>query len=115
MPLTTVDGIALPASVAVYFAAQGARDGNAFVGAFADDAVVRDEKRTHRGADAIRAWIEKASFAAGVCAEPLSMREDDGTMTVVARIAGTFPGSPIDLTHRFRLDENGSIMALEIG
>ena len=37
----------------------------------------------------------------------------DGATVVIARVAGDFPGSPVELQHAFRLD-GGQIVSLEI-
>ena len=47
--------------------------------------------------------------------EPLESRTEAGRTVVVARVAGSFPGSPLNLTYRFGLAEDGLIGALEIG
>jgi len=44
---------------------------------------------------------------------PLSVAESDGATVVLARVAGHFPGSPVELQHTFRLD-GGQIASLEI-
>ncbi|HEY4180168.1 MAG TPA: nuclear transport factor 2 family protein [Kofleriaceae bacterium] len=68
---------------------------------FADDAVVVDEKETHRGRPAIAAWSADAIAKYHHTTVPLSV-ESHGTETVVtARVTGTFPGSPVELRYRF--------------
>jgi hypothetical protein len=46
--------------------------------------------------------------------QPLDCRIDDGRTVVVANVAGTFEGSPLHLTYRFGLSDDGRIEALEI-
>ena len=46
---------------------------------------------------------------------PLAVESENDRTRVVARVAGNFPGSPLDLTYRFRLDGDRQIRALEIG
>jgi ketosteroid isomerase-like protein len=105
----------LPAVLERYVAAQNAHDTDALVACFAPDAVVRDEGEEIVGTAAIRAWKEKASAKYRVTVEPLDRRDEAGTTILVARVSGTFPGSPADLTYRFRFSEDGLIGALEIG
>ncbi|HZS40993.1 MAG TPA: nuclear transport factor 2 family protein [Polyangia bacterium] len=54
--------------MASYFAAAHARDVDGMIAGFAEDAVVEDEGRQHRGRVAIRGWmketIEKYDFTA---------------------------------------------------
>jgi hypothetical protein len=81
---------------------------------FTDDAVVRDEARHHRGLLAIRDWRTETMARTPFTARPLSVETQDGVLTVPAKVTGTFPGSPLTLTHRFTL-RDGRISALEIG
>ena len=105
----------LPAVLERYYAAQNAHDIEALVACFAPDAVVHDEGEDIVGTAAIRAWKEKTSAKYQVTVEPLECRDESGTTIVVARVSGTFPGSPADLTYRFGLTEDGLIGALEVG
>jgi ketosteroid isomerase-like protein len=105
----------LPAVLARYFEAQNAHDTDALVACFAPDAVVRDEGEDIVGTDAIRAWKQATSAKYKVTAEPLECRAEDGQTVVVARVSGTFDGSPANLTYRFGLSEDGTIATLAIG
>ena len=104
----------LPPPIADYFAASNAHDAEALAALFTADARVHDEHADHRGRDAIRDW------AAGTFrqyANVLTPREaeDRGDATVVKTgVAGTFPGSPIELSFRFVTDGD-AIRELEIG
>ena len=44
---------------------------------------------------------------------PLSSRQEGDALVVKARLTGNFPGSPVELNHRFLLAD-GRIKALEI-
>jgi len=46
-------------------------------------------------------------------AELSRLIESDGATVVIARVAGDFPGSPVELQHAFRLD-GGQIASLGI-
>lgn len=104
----------LPAPLRAYFDADQAAADTAPLDAFAAQAVVRDEGKTHVGHDAIAAWWRAAKAAYGHTAEPLEATDDGGRTLVRARVSGDFPGSPADLTFAFRV-ENGLITGLEIG
>ncbi|WP_162806622.1 nuclear transport factor 2 family protein [Sphingosinicella terrae] len=106
--------IPLPDPIRAYFDANRRLDAEAMLAPFAPEAVVRDERRTHRGRDAIRAWILEASVASQAVAEPQSVRAEGGVERVAARVSGAFPGSPVILDFRFSL-ASGRIAALEIG
>lgn len=104
----------LPAPIRAFFDADADSTGAAPLGAFAPQAVVRDEGRTHVGHDAIAAWWRAAKAEYRHTAEPLEATEDHGRAFVRARVTGDFPGSPADLTFAFRV-EDGLITGLEIG
>ena len=59
---------------------------------------------THRGPDAIRAWREDTVARYDYTVTPLAVEAGDGAIVLVARIAGTFDGSPITLRHQMTLD-----------
>ncbi|RYZ12413.1 MAG: DUF4440 domain-containing protein [Comamonadaceae bacterium] len=103
----------LPGPVADYFAADRLGDAAAVAACFAPHAAVHDEGRTHRGRAAIQAWKAEASTQYTYRVEPLALSRADGTEIVLGRVVGNFPGSPVELRYRFRL-EGGSILSLEI-
>jgi len=102
----------LPEPIAAYFAADK-QNPEAVVRCFTAQAVVKDEGRFHVGLDAIRAWKVKASSEYTYTSEPFALEQKDGRHLVTSRVAGNFPGSPVDLRYDFRL-ERGLIASLEI-
>jgi len=84
------------------------------VACFATDAEVRDEGHDYRGRDEILQWKRDTIARYRITIEPLRQAEDGGTTTVVARVAGNFPGSPAELTYDFGLREDGLIQSLHI-
>jgi hypothetical protein len=105
--------IDLPKPIAAYFAAEHAEDTGALSRCFAADGVVRDEGGAFTGTDAIERWNATAHAKYHHTVVPLGATERDGATVVVARVAGDFPGSPVDLQHVFRLDGE-KIASLEI-
>lgn len=105
--------IIMPDVVSRYFAADTKNDGEALLETFAPDAVVADENAQHQGEAAIRQWWVAAKLASHYVAEPLEAQTAGSTVQVRARVSGTFPGSPITLTHMFTL-EGDKIARLEI-
>ncbi|KAA1395342.1 nuclear transport factor 2 family protein [Aeromicrobium ginsengisoli] len=65
---------------------------------FADDVVVEDDGRTHRGIAEVRAW---RSDVPSVSYTVIDVSTDDGYPIATADIAGDFPGSPIALRYHF--------------
>jgi hypothetical protein len=102
----------LPDPIAAYFAADQC-SGEAIGRCFTTQAVVKDEGHTYSGREAIKAWKAAASAAYSYSSEPFAMEQRDGLHVVTSRVTGNFPGSPLDLRYRFRL-ERGLIAALEI-
>lgn len=104
--------LTLPEPIAVYFAADR-QSPDAVVRCFTPQAVVKDERHTHTGLDAIRAWKAETSSRYTYTAEPFALEKQDGAQVVTSRVSGNFPGSPVNLRYRFHL-ERGLIASLEI-
>ena len=83
----------LPGPIAAYFAAD-TEGGEAVARCFTEDAVVKDEGRTHRGRAAIRQWKEEASTKYQYTREPLACEESDGTVVLTSRLSGSLRGRP---------------------
>lgn len=105
----------LPDILDRYYDAQNRHDIEAMVACFAGDAVVRDEGQDIVGPAAIRAWKLATSAKYHVTVEPIDGRVEGGKSIVVAKVSGTFPGSPANLTYRFGFADDGRIAALDIG
>jgi hypothetical protein len=103
----------LPNIIADYFETDRTGSAEGVAALFTDDAVVRDEQRTHVGRDAIRDWKAKASSQYNYTAEPFAIADSAGRKVVTSRLVGDFPGSPIDLRYFFILDGD-QIADLEI-
>jgi len=103
----------LPVPLGAYFAADKAADADGFARCFAADATVHDERRTHVGHEAIKAWLAEGKASTQYAMEPLDVAERDGATIVSARVAGNFPNSPIVLELRFQI-EHGLIARLDI-
>lgn len=93
----------MPKPAASYFAAVNERNVHTLVAALAEDAIVEDEHREHRGPEEIRRWLEDAIKRYHFTVEPTHVAKGGGTTTVTAIVAGGFPGSPITLRHEFTL------------
>ncbi|NWF46755.1 nuclear transport factor 2 family protein [Hydrogenophaga sp. D2P1] len=102
----------LPEPIAAYFSADQ-QNPDALVRCFTAQATVKDEGQTHTGLDAIQAWKAAASTQYAYTTEPFALDQDNGHHIVSSRVAGNFPGSPVNLRYRFRL-ERGLIASLEI-
>jgi hypothetical protein len=81
---------------------------------FAPDAIVRDEGQTYEGVAAIKNWMASTKKKYGHTVTPLELVERGGQSILKARLAGSFPGSPITVNFNFVL-AGGTIRALKIG
>ena len=103
----------LPKPIALYVQAENSGDVNLFDQAFAEDAVVRDENKTHSGLDAIKKWKAETKKKYQHTVDPLKVVEERGKFIVTNRLAGNFPGSPIELDFVFTLEDD-KIVSLDI-
>jgi ketosteroid isomerase-like protein len=108
----------LPAVVSNYLAASDRDDIDAIVACFTEDAVVLDEDRHWRGAQAIRQWRENVATAyeytvALIGSQALGEVDGGQRHAVYTHLEGNFPGGQVDLTNRFTL-RGELIVGLEI-
>ena len=80
---------------------------------FAPDATVYDEGQTYEGMTAIRNWMAATKQKYGHTVTPLEFAQRGDKSVLKARLAGSFPGSPITVNFNFVLAD-GKIHALEI-
>jgi hypothetical protein len=103
----------LPDVVQTYFAISNGGDTAQLASCFRSDATVCDERKTYEGTAAIEAWQQEARTAFIYQVQPLQALQGQGELTVIARLVGNFPGSPVQLSYLFTL-EDGLICSLEI-
>jgi len=97
-----------------YFAATNKHDVAGMIADLADDAVVKDEGREHRGIPAIREWMKETIRKYKFKAEPTSVAHENDRTAVAVTVSGDFSGSPVELTYWFKL-EGQKVAGLEIG
>lgn len=102
-----------PSFLQRYLAADAARDLDAFIGCFALDAEVRDERRSHVGHGAIRDWKAHADATVPYRLTPLGLARQGSQWKLLAQVSGEFPGRPIGLMHVFEASDD-RITSLEI-
>ncbi|MEQ8234047.1 MAG: nuclear transport factor 2 family protein [Gammaproteobacteria bacterium] len=102
----------LPKPIAAYFHAD-MRDSEAVARCFHPAAVVQDDGKTYCGHRAIACWGSDAAAKYSYTSEALELRRDNGRYIVRSRVAGNFPGSPVELALSFRV-HRGKIAALEV-
>lgn len=86
--------LALPGASACFFTASNAGDGAVLLPHLADDAVVHDEHRQHRGAAAIAAWLAQTQATTPYRAVPVGVHTQGEQVSVTAQVSGDFPQSP---------------------
>ena len=100
--------------ISSYFEARNAHDAARTAALFTAAGRVHDERNDHRGRDSIQDWAEATSRQYQMTQTPRAAREEDGATVVTAEVAGSFPGSPIELEFRFVV-EGERIAELKIG
>ena len=105
--------ISLPKPIAESFAAEKVGDAARLARCFGSDGVVHDEGGAFTGPVAIELWNAAARAKYHHTVTPISSTVRAGATIVVGRVAGDFPGSPIELNHTFRL-EGDKIASLDI-
>jgi hypothetical protein len=105
--------ITVPAPVAAYLDAEQAKDAEQLSLCFTVDGLVRDEGRDYRGRDAIMKWNKTADAKYRYTLQPLTAHTHGNEVTVLARLTGDFPGSPLEVNHFFKLSSD-KIASLEI-
>jgi hypothetical protein len=103
----------LPVSIQRYVEIANSDTPDAAPECFAPDAIVRDEGRTYEGVAAIKSWMAATKKKYGHTITPLEFAAR-GHGVLKARLAGSFPGSPITVNFNFVLAD-GKIRALAIG
>lgn len=103
----------LPPAIASYFEGADAHDADRASSLFAEDAIVHDDHKEHVGRAAIRGWVQSDCdrYAMRLAVEDIAGSSD--ATVVLARVSGTFPGSPIMLRFAFQL-ANGLIARLDV-
>jgi uncharacterized protein (TIGR02246 family) len=103
----------LPEPVAEYLAAEEAKDADALSRCFTEDGTVHDEGQDYHGRDSIRQWKQAADAKYRYVSQTIDVQTHGDDVTVRVRLAGEFPGSPVELDHIFKLSNN-KIASLEI-
>src|SRR5262245_21701931 len=83
-------GTMLPKIATDYVQSINGRLSGAFNAVFADAAVVNDNGREFRGADAIKSWSDREIFDVQVTFDVLDVVERDSEIIVTAKVDGNF-------------------------
>jgi hypothetical protein len=105
--------IKLPKAIEAYFEADRTGSPGAIAATFTENGIVKDKGNTHKGQEAIRAWMADEAQQYSYTVEPFLITTDNGKTQVKAHAAGDFPGSPIDLRFFFVLASD-KVAELEI-
>ncbi len=101
----------LPKVIAELVKSQNEFDSVAYTYCFAEDAQVFDEGKMHNGKAEIEKWIDKSNTDYKATMEPLNYDEKEDILS--AKIAGSFPGSPVILKFHFKIAD-GKIQNLKV-
>jgi ketosteroid isomerase-like protein len=105
--------VPLPPPVDLYVKIENSGDVDALSECFAPDATVRDEGHRYEGLAAIKEWKADTKKKYNHTVVPLEVAHRDGKTVLKAKLAGSFPGSPVTLEFSFVLAD-GKIASLEI-
>jgi hypothetical protein len=108
-----INSTSLPAPIARYLESANQFDAAGATASFTPDAIVRDEQKEYVGLAAIERWVLQTSRAAQPQVTVTSVHPDGAKVKMVGRVAGSFPGSPVNLDYEFELRE-GKIALLTI-
>jgi hypothetical protein len=96
-----------PKAITTYLASHTARDVDAAMRSYGEDAVVTDDGKTYRGRDKIRSWFENAASEYTYTSELTGAQQSDKTTYVATHhIEGNFPGGTVDLDFTFTLKDD---------
>jgi ketosteroid isomerase-like protein len=110
----TISPNQLPEPISRYLVAHQARDLDAAVGYYTEDAVAVDEGHAYRGPKQIRDWLATAASEYTYTIELTgASRIDDDHYVAIHHLEGNFPGQVADLLFKFTL-RDGRISQLTI-
>jgi hypothetical protein len=89
--------ITLPPLLSRFVESMNHQETPAFVSCFADEAIVEDEGKTHRGLDEIETWIATAFVETSPLLEVTGFNATDAGSLITGIVSGNFPGSPVVL------------------
>lgn len=96
--------ITLPPLLSRFVESMNHQDTPAFVSCFADDAIVEDEGKTHRGVDEIETWIDTAFVETSPLLEVTGFNPTEAGSLITGIVSGNFPGSPVVLHYHLTHD-----------
>ncbi|MFC7489117.1 MULTISPECIES: hypothetical protein [unclassified Knoellia] len=101
---TSIPPTELPTTIQKFLAAHAAREADAAVRSFTEDAVVVDQDERYAGSAQVLDFLQRAGSEFTYTTELVTARRIDASQwAVVNRIEGDFPGHVADLTYRFTL------------
>jgi len=103
----------MPLILTTYFEAANARDVGLYASCFTVDAKIRDQSEIIQGRENIANWNREVNQKYNSTHTIKSWVQTEDGAVVTTEVSGTFPGSPVELTFRFRLHDD-KINELEI-
>ena len=95
--------LTLPAALRAYLNSEATRDTELLTQCFATDAEVVDEGRVYRGIAAIHEWKQASHGRYQYTVTPLGLARHEAEFRMLANVAGTFAGSPVQLVYVARI------------
>jgi ketosteroid isomerase-like protein len=90
--------------ISEYVDASNSRDTTKLLSLFTNDAIVKDEGKTYKGLNEIKAWRKLLTESYEFQMEVLDIELEKTNVIVTARLTGNFPGkNPVDIQNHFKL------------
>jgi ketosteroid isomerase-like protein len=94
----------IPNIISDYVDASNSRDTAKLLSLFTDDAIVKDEGKSYKGLNEIKAWLKLITELYEFQMEVLDIKLEQPAIIVTTRLTGNFPGkNPIDIQNHFKL------------
>lgn len=101
-------------SAETYFDLMEGTDKTQVVTVFTPDAKVFDDGQSYTGHNEILGWLTGPASEFTITSTCISSSVSEDVAVAVIRLAGNFPGSPVDLRHEFTRSTTGLISSLKI-
>lgn len=102
----------LPQLIETLVQATNESDVKKYLSCFSKSATILDEGETLIGHEAIGQWFTKVRKKYSFQTEPISIEETADKIVMIAKVEGSFPGSPVNLKFQIKI-ESGLIQDLE--
>ncbi|NHB57935.1 hypothetical protein G9F32_07820 [Acinetobacter sp. 194] len=99
--------VQLPTAISLFYAIHLDNIEMDIIQCLSPDACLEDEGHFYQGHQEIKNWFTSAMQKYQFQAEPLKIIENQSQhISILTRVSGQFPNSPIQITYQFKLNQN---------